>query len=62
MSQVFLMVIKGNRIFYKHDHWRKIKQMLEQKNFDEANYLDAGYILIDENRGIVVNEQDAFGL
>jgi hypothetical protein len=46
-------------------HYRKIKEMLEcpeKIKFKKANYLDAGYILLDLNKKRIVNEQSAFAL
>lgn len=71
MSNVTLIVINGRRIHFLQTHWRTAKALIDQ-GFDGIFWqkheqiwteeLDAGYILVDLNTGITVNEQDAFVL
>ena len=71
MSQVTLIVIDGKKIHYVQTHWRTIQDLLDlgfdgmlwkkaERKWDE--YLDAGYILLDLNRNLLVNGQNAFAV
>jgi hypothetical protein len=69
MSHITLIVVEGRRIHYVQTHWRTAQALLahgfsgvfwhkhEQSWNDD---LDAGYILVDLNRNVLVNGQDAF--
>ena len=69
MSQVTLIVVDGKRIHFVQTHWRTIQGLLEhgfegihwrkhQQKWNE--HLDAGYILLDLNRNLLINGQHAF--
>lgn len=65
MSEVHFIVVKGKNIYCMRMHYRKIKEMLEcpeKINLKKAHYLDAGYILLDLNKKIIINEQSAFAI
>jgi len=69
MSNVTLILVNGTTINCVQAHWRTI-QLLIRSGFEGVVWqkyhwdqnLDAGYILIDLNSGLVLNEQDAFAL
>jgi len=64
MSEVHLIIIKNRKIYFITQHYRKIQQILENKDLfrQKGKYLDAGYILVDFDNKDIINCQDAFAL
>ncbi len=65
MSFITLITVEGDQISVVRGHYRKIMEILKGSEivFDSTKkYLDAGYILIDRNLGLVLNEQCAFDI
>lgn len=65
MSLVTLIIVDGDTITMIREHYLKIISILKGAEIPSPNsghYLDAGYILLDNNLGIVINEQDAFDI
>lgn len=63
MSEIHLIIIKGRKICFIREHYRKIRQLLEKPEkikLKNPEYLDAGYILLDLNNKEVISCQDAF--
>ncbi len=63
MSEVQLILIKSNKIVCIKDHYRAVKEILsnlEAVNNLSSQELDAGYILVDFDRRLVLNCQEAF--
>jgi len=65
MSYVHLLIIKDDNLYLVSTHYRTAKKLLE-KGVDKilpalkSRYLDAGYIVLDLNKGVVFNGQNAF--
>lgn len=65
MSFVTLIIVSDDTISISREHYRKIIEILKRKDSsseEKTDYLDAGYILIDDNLGIIINEQNAFDI
>ena len=64
MSEVHLIVIKNRKIYFITEHYRKIQQIMENKEKirQKGKYLDAGYIVLDFDSKDIVNCQEAFAL
>ena len=67
MSFVHLIIAKDDNIYLVNVHYRTAMNLLE-KGIDsilpllKPRFLDAGYLLVDLNRQVVVNGQSAFPL
>ena len=65
MSYVHLVIAKDDNIYFVNVHYRAAMKLLE-KGIDSVlpllkpRFLDAGYIMIDLNRQVIVNGQNAF--
>ena len=62
MSEIHLIIIKDRKICFIKEHYRKIKQLLENPEsikLKDSEYLDAGYILLDLNNKEIIDCQDA---
>lgn len=65
MSFVHLLIIKDDCIYLSSVHYRTAMKLLE-KGVDsilpllKSRFLDAGYIVLDVNRQVIVNGQSAF--
>ena len=62
MSTVHAVIIKDKKIQYATKHYRKIMEMLNTSKLTPRKMLDAGYILIDLDKKILLNCQNAFSL
>ena len=65
MSYVHLFIVKDDCIYLASVHYRTAMKLLE-KGVDKvlpllkSRFLDAGYIVLDLNRQVIVNGQHAF--
>ena len=65
MSYVQMIIIKDDCVYSISVHYRTAMKLLE-KGVDnvlpllKSRFLDAGYLVLDLNRKVVVNGQDAF--
>ena len=65
MSYVHLFIIKDDCVYLVNVHYRTAMKIME-KGVDEilpllkARFLDAGYLVCDLNRHVIVNGQTAF--
>jgi len=65
MSYVHLLIIKDDCVYLASVHYRTAMKLLE-KGVDsvlpllKSRFLDAGYIVLDVNRQVIVNGQNAF--
>lgn len=69
MSDVNLIFIHENNVYYARVHYRLAQALLENKTllyqFIEGlrgSYLDSGYIIVDLDEDEIVNRQNAFAL
>lgn len=69
MSFVTLILIKDNQLQIISAHYRAIKKVIEYCDFaieavktTNKTKIDAGYILVDCDKKIVINMQNAFNL
>ncbi|HLC84350.1 MAG TPA: hypothetical protein VJH22_01000 [Candidatus Nanoarchaeia archaeon] len=71
MSTIRLLVIKGGTLYSDECHWRTAIKFMdateEARNrflrvVQSKHYLDAGYLLVDCDAGLVINGQQAFAL
>jgi len=71
MSMLRLLIIKGNTLYSAELHFRQAIQFLNASTqtqerylrlMRQKRYLDAGYVLIDCDREIMINNQSAFSL
>ncbi|MFQ5620894.1 MAG: hypothetical protein ACE5FT_03550 [Candidatus Nanoarchaeia archaeon] len=68
MSYVNVMIVKSERVYFASLHYRQVKRLLEDNLAMKAylaghdgKYLDAGYMLVDFDRGEVISRQVAIG-
>ena len=67
MSYVHLVIIKDDCVYFASVHYRTAMKLLE-KGVDtilpllKSRFLDAGYIVIDSNRQVIINGQSAFSI
>lgn len=67
MSQVQLFIIKDDCVFASSVHYRSASKLLES-GFEgilpllKSRFLDAGYLVVDLNKRVVINGQSAFHL
>lgn len=65
MSYVHLLIAKDDCVYLVNVHYRTAMRLLE-KGVDsilpllKPKFLDAGYIVLDLNRKVVINSQGAF--
>ncbi len=65
MSYVHLIIAKDDSIYFVNVHYRTAMKLLEN-GIDsilpllKPHFLDAGYLLVDLNRQVIVNGQSAF--
>lgn len=65
MSYVHLIIAKDDSIYFVNVHYRTAMKLLEN-GIDSVlpllkpHFLDAGYLLVDLNRQVIVNGQSAF--
>ncbi len=62
MSIVNAVIIKDRKIRFVRKHYREIMKILNEKKPRAKQFLDAGYIIVDLDRKIILNCQDAFSL
>lgn len=69
MSFVTLVLIKNKEMQIINAHYRVIKKIIEYCDFEietvkkeNKTIIDAGYILVDCDKKIIMNAQDAFYL
>lgn len=60
MSVVNILLIKGGKIIFIREHYRKALEMLE--NPSPKLFLDSGYIVIDFDFNLILNAQNAFSI
>ncbi len=65
MSYVHLLIIKDDCIYLSSVHYRTAMKLLEKGAENilpllKSRFLDAGYIVLDINRQVIVNGQSAF--
>jgi len=60
MSLVFVCIVERRRVYFGRLHWRQLaknpKASLQTCPFDE------GYVFIDRNSGMIINEQSCVSL
>jgi hypothetical protein len=67
MSFVHLIIVKDDNIYLVNLHYRTAMKLLEN-GIDSSlpllkpRFLDAGYLLVDLNRQVIVNGQSAFAV
>ena len=65
MSYVHLLIIKDDNVYLVSVHYRTAMKLVE-KGVDKilpllkSRYLDAGYLVLDLNKRVIVNGQNAF--
>lgn len=62
MSNVTLIIISNDDIHSVTAHWREIKALLAKKPAPLNSNIDAAYILLDLNKKVIINSQDAFAI
>ncbi len=66
MSFVHLTIIHNNTVYPLYVHYRTALQLLEQGppafRFLPGKYRDAGYLIVDYDKKMIVNGQDAFAI
>ena len=62
MSIVNAVIIKNKKIRFVRQHYRDIMKILNKKKPHARNFIDAGYIIVDLDRKVLLNCQDAFPL
>ncbi|MBI4147680.1 hypothetical protein HY490_00140 [Candidatus Woesearchaeota archaeon] len=63
MSEVTLILVHGDDMHSLTAHWRDIKALLLKHPMPKGSaQVDAGYIIVDFNRGFIVDAQQAFKL
>ena len=64
MSYVHLLIAKDDNIYLVNVHYRTAMKLLEHPErvlpLLKPRFLDAGYLVVDFDKKIVVNGQDAF--
>lgn len=65
MSYVNLFIVKDDNVYYISAHYQTAMKILEKGiepclRFLRAKFLDAGYLVIDCNKRLVINSQNAF--
>lgn len=65
MSCVHLVIVRDDNIYFVSIDRKAAKSLIEQGVESilphlKSRYLDAGYFLVDLNRGVVVSGQEAF--
>lgn len=58
MSNVNLIIIKDDKMYFISDHFSKIKKLTGR--LKSKSFLDAGYIILDYNNNVILNSQSAF--
>lgn len=65
MSYVHMLIIKDDNVYLVSVHYRTAMKLIE-KGVDrilpllKSRYLDAGYLVLDLNKRVIVNGQHAF--
>lgn len=63
MSYVHMVVVRRNRLRLARVHFRRVVAVLNNVSVVETErLLDAGYVFVDVDRGIVVNGQSAVAI
>ena len=62
MSIVNAVIIKDRKIRFARNHYREIMGILDKKMPRAKKPIDAGYIIVDLDRKILLNCQDAFNI
>lgn len=67
MSYVHVLVAKDDRLYTMCMHYRAVMRLFEEGPEKllpclRHRFLDAGYVVVDLNRGIIVNSQSAFSV
>jgi len=64
MSYVHLIITKDDNIYFVNVHYRTAMKLLEHPervlSLLKPRFLDAGYLVVDLNRQVIVNGQSAF--
>jgi len=68
MSNVNLLVIKNENVYFLSIHYRTLINLLDN-NFNKffelikrKTYLDSGFVIVDLNKEIIINSQNAFDI
>lgn len=67
MSNVHLLIVKDDCVYLLNVHYRTAKRILEGKIEKvlpklRPRFLDAGYIIADLNKKVIVNGQNGFAI
>ncbi len=62
MSNVTLIIVSNDDMHAVTAHWREIKALLEKKPMPVRHSVDAGYIVLDLNKKVIINSQSAFAI
>ncbi len=67
MSFVTLILVRNGRVYVLNAHWRTIKLVLAKTDlaiaFVKSSFaLDAGYLVVDCDRRVVMSYQSAFSI
>ena len=62
MSNVTLVIVSNDDIHSVTAHWKEIKALLEKKPAPVQHSIDAGYIVLDLNKKVIINSQSAFAI
>ncbi len=62
MSIVNAVIIQDRKIKFTRKHYREIMKILNKKKPGAKKFIDAGYIIVDLDRKVLMNCQDAFPL
>ena len=64
MSYVHLIIAKDDNLYLVNVHYRTAMKVLENPEkvlpLLKSRFLDAGYLVVDLNRQVIVNGQNAF--
>jgi len=67
MSYVTVLIVKDDRVYVVSMHYKSVRRFIEN-GFEgvlrllKYRFLDAGYIVLDANKNVIVNGQNAFAL
>ena len=63
MSEVTLIIVHGDNMHSLTAHWREIKTLLNTHPLPGVqSEADAGYIVVDFNKRVIISAQHAFAL
>ena len=67
MSYVTVLLIKDDKVYVVSMHYKRVRRFIDE-GFEgvlrllKSRFLDAGYIVLDANKNVIINGQNAFAI